>query len=54
MDALISSLGRIPRQRTTLYEDAQPGRRWASYHAPELTPMVFARGRHAQQIMPAS
>ena len=43
MDALIASLGRKPRQRTTLYGDAPAGRRAASYRAPELAPLVYPR-----------
>jgi FO synthase len=43
MDALIASLGRTPRQRTTLYEDAPAERRDASYAAAELTPLVLAK-----------
>jgi FO synthase len=42
MDALIASLGRIPRQRTTLYGTVPEARRRASYSAPELQPMAFA------------
>jgi FO synthase len=41
MDALIASLGRVPRQRTTLYGTAPEARRRASYAAPELRPMVY-------------
>jgi FO synthase len=43
MDALIASLGRTPRQRTTLYKEAPTGRQRASYGAPELAPLVFER-----------
>jgi FO synthase len=39
MDALISSLGRTPRQRTTLYADVPGERRAASYCAVELRPL---------------
>ena len=39
MDALIASLGRTPRQRTTLYKDVPAERRLASYGAPRLTPL---------------
>jgi FO synthase len=41
MDALIASLGRKPRQRTTLYADVPAERRRAGYDAPELQPIVF-------------
>ena len=43
MDALIASLGRVPRQRTTLYETPDHDRRIASYGAPALAPMVMSR-----------
>ena len=43
MDALIASLGRTPRQRTTLYKDAPNERRAASYQAAELAPLVYQR-----------
>ena len=42
MDALIASLGRMPRQRTTLYEDVPAERRAASYEAAELLPLAAA------------
>ncbi len=45
MDALIVSLGRTPRQRTTLYADVQVSRRRAGYDAAALQPLVFARER---------
>ncbi len=37
MEALIRSSGRTPRQRTTLYADAPPERRAASFGAPPLS-----------------
>jgi FO synthase len=43
MDALIASLGRTPRQRTTLYGAVSEDRRGAAYGAPPLSPMVFER-----------
>ena len=43
MEALIASLGRRPRQRTTLYEDAPSERCAASYQAADLTPLVYKR-----------
>jgi FO synthase len=43
MDALIRSLGRVPRQRTTLYQDAPAERRRSSYQASDLAPLVFKR-----------
>ena len=45
MDALIASLGRTPRQRTTLYEDVQVDRYRAGYQALALQPLVFMRER---------
>jgi FO synthase len=36
MEATIRAIGRMPRQRTTLYGDAPPDRRAASYDAPPL------------------
>jgi FO synthase len=42
MDALIASLGRTPRQRTTLYNDVPADRRLASYNAAELAPLAAA------------
>jgi hypothetical protein len=36
MEATIRAIGRAPRQRTTLYGDAPPDRRAASYDAPPL------------------
>jgi FO synthase len=50
MDALIASLGRTPRQRTTLYADVPTDRWRAGYDAPELQPLIFdgrADRRHA-------
>ena len=40
MEALIRSIGRVPLQRDTLYREAPEERRAASYHAPELLPVV--------------
>jgi FO synthase len=40
MDGLIRSLGRSPRQRTTLYTDAPLAQQRKSYNAPELLPPV--------------
>jgi FO synthase len=42
MDALIASLGKTPRQRTTLYKDVPPDRCSASYDAAELAPLATA------------
>jgi FO synthase len=41
MEEVISSLGRIPQQRTTLYRPVSEERRQASYNAPVLQPIVL-------------
>ena len=41
MEALISSLGRIPQQRTTLYDEVSVERRSTSFDAQPLTPLVL-------------
>jgi FO synthase len=41
MEEVISSLGRIPQQRTTLYRPVSDERRQASYNAPVLQPIVL-------------
>ena len=43
MEAAIRALGRVPRQRTTLYQDAPTARRAASYQAPDLAPLIAVR-----------
>jgi FO synthase len=50
MDALIASLGRTPRQRTTLYKDVPAERRLASYDAPGLMPLDSVRRVIAPRI----
>ena len=40
MEDLIRSIGRTPRQRTTLYGTPDAGRTAASFAAPELEPVV--------------
>jgi FO synthase len=40
MEALIRSIGRVPRQRTTAYGSVGNDRRAASFGAPELAPVV--------------
>jgi len=55
MDALIRACGRVPRQRTTLYGDADPAQRARSYAAPPLepvvaTPVVFARAARRRPV----
>jgi FO synthase len=41
MEKLIRAIGRVPRQRTTLYDDAPADRRAAGFNAGELTPIVL-------------
>ncbi|HEU5383973.1 MAG TPA: 5-amino-6-(D-ribitylamino)uracil--L-tyrosine 4-hydroxyphenyl transferase CofH [Ktedonobacteraceae bacterium] len=45
MEALIRSIGRMPFQRTTLYRPAPEAQREASFHAPELQPIVLTPNR---------
>jgi FO synthase len=53
MDALITSLGRKPRQRTTLYTDVPDERRSSAYGATQLQPMKFDRSvDRAHTIVP--
>src|SRR5690242_7532077 len=49
MEALIRSLGRVPRQRTTLYADAPAARKAASFGAPELTETVNTPARRYER-----
>ena len=41
MEKLIRAIGRIPRQRTTLYGDVAADRRAAGFNAGELAPIVL-------------
>jgi FO synthase len=51
METLISSIGRIPLQRTTLYSPTSQERRVASFDAPELEPVVQTPpARHAVSV----
>ena len=45
MEALIRSLGRAPRQRTTLYRDPPPDRIAASFGAAPLTEPINTPAR---------
>jgi FO synthase len=45
MEDLIRGLGRIPRQRTTLYADAPAARRAAAFAAPPLADPVNTPAR---------
>jgi FO synthase len=49
MEALIRSLGREPRQRTTLYADAPAERKASSFGAPELTEPVNTPARRYER-----
>ncbi|MEE8307792.1 MAG: hypothetical protein V3R81_11040, partial [Gammaproteobacteria bacterium] len=40
MEALIEAAGRVPRQRTTLYQPVNAQRREASFHAEPIQPVV--------------
>ena len=52
MEALIRASGRIPRQRTTLYEDAPAERRRASFGAPPLAEPLDAPVQDARLKAP--
>jgi FO synthase len=54
MEALIASLGRTPRQRTTLYKDVPPERRATSYGAPGLKPLDSASRAIAPHMVMAN
>lgn len=51
MDTLIENLGRVPRQRTTLYKDVTEERRRTSYGAPELAPLAFSKPERAHAVI---
>jgi FO synthase len=53
MDGLIESIGRHPRQRTTLYGDAPAWQQQKSYGAPELLPPVQTPLRKERSAKPA-
>jgi FO synthase len=53
MEALIRSLGRIPRQRTTLYRDAPPDRVAASFGAPPLSEPINTPARKYERAAAA-
>jgi len=56
MEALIRSIGRNPRQRTTAYGEPPPEQRERSFHAPELLPVVqtVSRERRGHAALPAA
>ena len=45
MEELIRSMGRVPRQRTTLYDDVDPARREIAFGAAPLAPVVQTPAR---------
>ncbi len=45
MEQIIRSIGRAPAQRTTLYGSVPEERRWASFAAPPLLPMMHTPSR---------
>ncbi len=49
MEALIRSLGREPRQRTTLYADAPAARKAASFGAAALTEPINTPARRYER-----
>jgi FO synthase len=49
MEALISTLGRVPRQRTTLYANAPAARRAASFGAPPLAEPINTPARRYER-----
>jgi len=49
MEALIRSLGREPRQRTTLYADAPAERKAASFGAAELAEPINTPARRYER-----
>jgi FO synthase len=54
MEELIRSIGRTPRQRTTLYADAPPPRRAASFDAAPLTDPINTPARRYERQRPAA
>jgi FO synthase len=54
MEALIRSIGRVPAQRTTLYEDASEERRAASFAAAPLAPPILTPAHRYERKAPAT
>jgi FO synthase len=60
MESLIRAMGRVPRQRTTLYADVDEKRYIASLDPPDLIPMVTGlesrrpRGEGVERRFPES
>jgi FO synthase len=50
MEKLIRAIGRIPRQRTTLYGDVAADRRAAGFNAAELTPVVLTAPKQRRRV----
>ncbi len=50
MERLIRSIGRVPRQRTTVYGEVPADRRAASFNAPELAPIVQTAPRRRATV----
>jgi FO synthase len=54
MEALIRSLGRVPRQRNTVYGDVPEERRIAGFNAEELAPIVLTAPKPRQRLAAAA
>jgi len=52
MEAVISGVKRVPRQRTTLYRPVDPDRQRLSFAAPALQPVVQTPVRTARRERP--
>jgi FO synthase len=52
MDAIISEIGRAPRQRTTLYRDPDPAQIAASYDAPPSADPITTPARDYERTAP--
>ena len=50
MDALIAGMGRVPRQRTTVYGAPPPERTRTSYGADDLTPIVLTPAKKYARV----
>jgi len=49
MEELITAIGRVPLQRTTLYKSASEERRKAAFSAPELQPIVLTPSKRYER-----
>jgi FO synthase len=54
MEAVIGSVRRVPRQRTTLYRPVEPDRQRLSFAAPALQPVVQTPLHAARRERPLS